>query len=231
MSEIKYMAGKEGIQELWRRIKAEIGKFTAFQKSEPAADGTPDIALADRKTNIIYLVPISGSADPDHYMEWIWSVPESADPEWVCIGDTSTDVPKYVDVPGTVTGTTLTATLTHNRYAKLTVDNTITDIVINLPAEDLPKVGWFKFEFTLPEDTNLESVHVLDASGNDCLVFAPMSWPGLVTYQGEVTDRIAKIIGFSPEVPDTYGNNLCTETGANIVTGDGKVLQYRIVED
>lgn len=229
MSEIKYVAGKEGIQELWRRIKAEIVKFTAFEKKPAAPDGTPDVPLADRKTNIIYLVPISGSADPDHYMEWIWSVPDSADPEWVCIGDTSTDVPKYVDVPGTVTGTTLTATLTHNRYAKLSVDSTITDIEIKLPTEDLPKVGWFKFEFTLPEDTELESVHVLDASGNDCLVFAPMSWPGLVTYQGEVTDRIAKIIGFSPEVPEE--NVLCTEDGTNIVTGDRKKLRYRIVED
>ena len=50
MSEINYVAGKEGIQELWRRVKAEIGKFTAFQKAEPAADGTPDIALSARKT-------------------------------------------------------------------------------------------------------------------------------------------------------------------------------------
>lgn len=229
MSEIKYVTGKEGIQELWRRLKAEIGKFTAFQKAEPAADGTPDIALSARKTNLIYLVPISGSADPDHYMEWIWTVPESADPEWVCIGDTSTDVPKYVDVLGTVTGTTLTATLTHNRYAKLTVDNTITDIVINLPAEDLPKVGWFKFEFTLPEDTSLEHVRVLNATGSECLIFAPMSWPGLVTYQGEVTDNIAKIIGFSPVLPED--NILCTDTGANIVTGNRKKLRYRIVED
>lgn len=165
MADTKVYTGKEGIQELWRRIKAEM----------------------------------------------------------------STDVPKYVDVPGTVTGTTLTATLTHNRYAKLTVDNTITDIVINLPAEDLPKVGWFKFEFTLPEDTVLEHVRVLDATGSECLMFAPMSWPGLVTYQGEVTDKIAKIIGYSPVLPED--NVLCTDTGASIVTGDRKKLRYRIVED
>ena len=228
MADTKIYAGKEGIQELWRRIKSEIGKFTAFQPATPAPDGTPDIALANRKTNIIYLVPVNGSADPDHYMEWIWTEPASAEPAWVCIGDTSIDVPKYVDVVGTVSETTLTVGLTHNRYAKITVGNTITDLVINVPAEVAPKVGWFKFEFTLPQDTVLENVQVVGPNGNDCLVFAPMSWPGLVTYQGEVTDGIAKIIGYSPAVPDTYENNLCTETGANIVTGDGKKLQYRI---
>ena len=231
MADTKVYAGKEGIQELWRRIKSEIGKFTSFERKPAAPDGTPDVPLADRKTNIIYLVPVNGSPDPDHYMEWIWTTPESAEAEWVCIGDTTTDVPKYETVTGTVSGTILTVSLTHNRYTKFTVASTITDIVVNVPADGPDKVGWFKFEFTLPEDTSLEQVSVLDATGSECLMFAPMSWPGLVTYQGEVTDRIAKIIGFSPVVPDTYGNNLCTETGANIVTGDGKVLQYRIVED
>jgi len=196
MSEIKYMAGKEGIQELWRRIKAEIGKFTAFQKAAPAADGTPDIALADRKTNIIYLVPISGSADPDHYMEWIWSVPESADPEWVCIGDTSTDTPKYVDVSGTVSGTTQTVDLTHNRLARISIDSGATELVINVPAEEADRVGWFRFDFTLPEDTVMERVRVLDSTGTETLLFVPMRYPGPVTYKGEVVDSLAKIIGY-----------------------------------
>ncbi|MBR2306066.1 MAG: BspA family leucine-rich repeat surface protein [Fibrobacter sp.] len=196
MSEIKYMAGKEGIQELWRRIKAEIGKFTSFQKAEPAADGTPDIALADRKTNIIYLVPISGSADPDHFMEWIWSVPESADPEWVCIGDTSTDTPKYVDVTGTVSGTTQTVDLTHNRFARISIDSDATELVINVPAEEADRVGWFRFDFTLPEDTVMERVRVLDSTGTETLLFVPMRYPGPVTYKGEVIDSLAKIIGY-----------------------------------
>ena len=95
MPEIKYVAGKEGIQELWRRVKTEIGKFTAFQPADPAPDGTPDIALADRKTNIIYLVPVNNTPAPDHYREWIWTTPESADPGWVCIGDTSIDLSGY----------------------------------------------------------------------------------------------------------------------------------------
>lgn len=230
MADTKIYAGKEGIQELWRRIKAEIGKFTAFQKADPTQDGTPDIALADRKTNIIYLVPVDDSPSPDHYREWIWTEPESAEAEWVCIGDTTTEVPTYETVEGTVEDTTLTVGLTHNRYTKFDVASTITDLIINVPAEG-QKVGWFKFEFTLPEDTELVRVSVLDSAGDECLVFAPMIWPGMVTYQGEVMDKIAKIIGYSPVVPDTYGNNLCTETGANIVTGDGKVIQYRIVED
>ena len=228
MVDTKIYAGKEGIQELWRRIKSEIGKFTAFQKAAAAADGTPDIALADRKTNIIYLVPVNDSPEPDHYMEWIWTTPESAEAEWVCIGDTTTDVPTYVDVTGTVSDTTLAVDLEHNRYARIAVGSTITDLVVNVPA-DPDKVGWFRFEFTLPEDTDLKRVSVLDATGSECLVFAPMSWPGLVTYQGEVTDRIAKIIGYSPVLPEE--NILCTDDGTNIVTGDRKKLRYRIVED
>lgn len=229
MADTKVYAGKEGIQELWRRIKAEIGKFTAFQKAEPAQDGTPDIALADRKTNVIYLVPVSGSQDPDHYMEWIWTEPVGADAAWVCIGDTTTDVPEYETATGTVSGTTLAVDLTINRYTKFTVASTITDIVVNVPADGPDKVGWFRFEFTLPEDTSLEHVSVLDSTGSECLMFAPMSWPGLVTYQGEVTDKIAKIIGYSPVLSEE--NVLCTDTGANIVTGDRKKLRYRIVED
>lgn len=228
MAETKIYAGKEGIQELWRRIKAEIGKFTAFQKADAAPDGTPDIALADRKTNVIYLVPVSGSPDPDHYTEWIWTEPASAEPEWVCIGDTTTDVPKYVDVTGTVSGTTLSVDLEHNRYARITVGSTITDLVVNVPAEESTLVGWFKFEFTLPEDTVLENVQVVDSNGNDCLVFAPMSWPGLVTYQGEVTDKIAKIIGFSPVFEE--GHVLGTDKGATLITGDHKKLRYRLVD-
>lgn len=107
MADTKVYTGKEGIQELWRRIKSEIGKFAAFQKASIAPDGTPDIALVNRKTNIIYLVPVSGSPDPDHYKEWIWTVPEHGDPEWVCIGDTSQDLSVYAlksemsVVPGT----------------------------------------------------------------------------------------------------------------------------------
>ena len=227
MADTKIYAGKEGIQELWRRIKSEIGKFTAFQKATAAPDGTPDIAVADRKTNIIYLVPVNDSPSPDHYMEWIWTEPESADPEWVCIGDT-TNAPTYETVEGTLSGTTLTVDLKDNRYVKFDVDSTVTDLVVNVPADGPSNVGWFKFEFTLPEDTDLVRVSVLDSAGNECLVFAPMSWPGLVTYQGEVTDKIAKIIGYSPVVPEE--NILCTDTGANIVTGDRKKLRYRIVD-
>ena len=228
MADTKVYAGKEGIQELWRRIKSEIGKFTSFEKKPAAPDGTPDVPVADRKTNIIYLVPVNDSPEPDHYMEWIWTTSESVEAEWVCIGDTTTDVPTYVDVTGTVSDTTLTVNLEHNRYARIAVGSTITDLVVNVPA-DPDKVGWFRFEFTLPEDTALEHVSVLDATGSECLMFAPMSWPGLVTYQGEVTDKIAKIIGYSPVLPEE--NVLCTDTGASIVTGDRKKLRYRIVED
>lgn len=96
MADTKVYAGKEGIQKLWRRIKAEIGKFTAFEKKPAAPDGTPDIPVADRKTNIIYLVEEYGSTPPDMCKEWIWTLPEEGEGEWVCIGDTSVDLSKYV---------------------------------------------------------------------------------------------------------------------------------------
>ena len=95
MADTKIYAGKEGIQELWRRIKSEIGKFTAFQKANPAQDGTPDVALADRKTNIIYLVLEPNAVTPDLYKEWIWTLPEEDEGEWICIGDTSVDLSGY----------------------------------------------------------------------------------------------------------------------------------------
>lgn len=260
MPEVKYVAGKEGIQELWRRIKAEIGKFESFQKADPVSesDRRPDVPQADRKTNIIYLVYEPSATTPDMYKEWIWTVPEQGDPAWVCIGDTTTDLSKYVsvlqmstpfseaekatartnigafgavyaDVQGTTSGTTLTVNIEEGKYSRITVGSSITDLVIGVPADGPSTVGWFKFEFTLPSDTELERVSVLDSTGADCLMFAPMRWPGQVTYQGEVTNRIAKIIGYSPVVPE--GPILCTETGTNIVTSDRKKIRYRIVED
>lgn len=92
MADTKVYAGKEGIQELWRRIKAEIGKFTAFERKPAAPDGTPDVHLADRKTNIIYLVEDPTAPSPDHYKEWIWTLSEGSEGEWVRIGDTSMDL-------------------------------------------------------------------------------------------------------------------------------------------
>lgn len=80
--------GKEGAQELYRRIKAEIGKFSAYQKADPeGTDRHP--AVSDPSTKIIYLVEVAGTPDPDHYKEWIWAQPEGQEGNWVCIGDTS----------------------------------------------------------------------------------------------------------------------------------------------
>jgi len=95
MADTKVYAGKYGIQKLWRRIKAEIGKFTAFEKKPAAPDGTPDVPVDDRKTNIIYLVEEDGATPPDMCKEWIWTLPEEGEGEWVCIGDTSVDLSRY----------------------------------------------------------------------------------------------------------------------------------------
>ena len=80
--------GKEGAQELYRRIKDEIGKFTSYKKADPeGADRHPKVA--DPSTKIIYLVEVPGTPEPDHYKEWIWAQPEGEEGNWACIGDTS----------------------------------------------------------------------------------------------------------------------------------------------
>ena len=134
------------------------------------------------------------------------------------------------DVDGTISGTTMSVFVDNSTYTRFAVPVSVETLIITLADRATAgNVSRSMFEFTLPEDTSLEHVSVLDATGSECLMFAPMTWPGLVTYQGEVIDSIAKIIGFSPVVPEE--NVLCTEDGTNIVTGDRKKLRYRIVED
>lgn len=80
--------GKEGAQELYRRIKEVVGKITSFKKAEPeGTDRHPKVA--DPSTKIIYLVEVPDTPNPDHYKEWIWAQPEGEEGNWVCIGDTS----------------------------------------------------------------------------------------------------------------------------------------------
>jgi len=104
MSEQKVFVGKEGAKELFRRLKVEIGKFQSFQTADPAgADNHPDVDSP--KTNIIYLVAVSGTTGSDIYKEWIWSEPEGEEGEWECIGDTSLDLSGYAEkVSGATSG-------------------------------------------------------------------------------------------------------------------------------
>ena len=84
-------------------------------------DGKPDVPLADRSPNYIYLTEIPDTPDPDHYKEWIW---EPGDPEaeppveaaWKCIGTTTPPLDDYIpkvangtegNLPGITSGGTL----------------------------------------------------------------------------------------------------------------------------
>ena len=129
------------------------------------------------------------------------------------------------DATGVVSGTTMTVTVDDSTYTKFTVPATITDLVIKIETPKLTgHVSQSMFEFTLPSETALENVSVIDAQNNDRLMVSPMSWPGTVTYQGTVTNGIATIFGYAPDVHN--GPWLHTSSGQFIGTSTGKKLKY-----
>lgn len=126
----------------------------------------------------------------------------------------------------------MSAYIGNNRYIKFDVPEPVKKLTIKVfRTDDESTVSRTQFEFTKlgPESAELDDVTVLNEDDVECLMMAPMDWPGLVTYQGTVTNDIATIIGYSPIVPE--GPILCTEDGTNIVTSDRQKIRYRIVED
>ena len=126
----------------------------------------------------------------------------------------------------------MSAYIGNNRYIKFDVPEPVKKLTIKVfRTDDESTVSRTKFEFTKlgPESAEIDDVTVLNEGDVECLMMAPMDWPGLVTYQGTVTNDIATIIGYSPIVPE--GPILCTEDGTNIVTSDRQKIRYRIVED
>ena len=126
----------------------------------------------------------------------------------------------------------MSAYIGNNRYIKFDVPEPVKKLTIKVfRTDDESTVSRTQFEFTKlgPESAEIDDVTVLNEDDVECLMMAPMDWPGLVTYQGTVTNDIATIIGYSPIVPE--GPILCTEDGTNIVTSDRQKIRYRIVED
>lgn len=89
MDNAKNYVGKDGAQQLYRRIKALLGRITGYRKVPGTGDyNYPDVATPD--TRIIYLVKIPEIVGEDKYKEWIWEVPSQDEGHWECIGSTST---------------------------------------------------------------------------------------------------------------------------------------------
>lgn len=89
MANAKIYVGKDGAQQLYRRIKELLGRITGYRKVPGTGnDNHPDVATPD--TRIIYLVKIPEIVGEDKYKEWIWEVPSQGEGNWECIGSTST---------------------------------------------------------------------------------------------------------------------------------------------
>ena len=114
MANEKVYVGKDGAQELYRKIKAlipgavtivdevslnsmdavtshavalAIGNLTGFQTaSGTGADNHPNVAEPNTRT--IYLVKIPDIPGEDKYKEWIYVVADNAG-SWECIGSTT----------------------------------------------------------------------------------------------------------------------------------------------
>lgn len=278
MANAKVYTGKVGAQELYKRIKGLIpavdeslnvnshnpisnravtlalAEFGGFQKVPGDENNRPIVEHPSNK--VIYLVEVSGSPEPDHCMEWIWST-ASGTPEWVCIGSTSINVDTELDpesgnplanstvtsevnrldtridelgllltdTEGTVTGTTMTVFVDNSTYTRFAVPVSVETLFITLADRATTgNASRSMFEFTLPENTSLDTVRVLDSQENDCLTVSPMSWPGTVTYQGTVTNGIATILGYSPT--KWNGQVLSTDDGKLLTTSTGKHIRY-----
>lgn len=207
-----------------RAVTLALKNFGGFTK----VDGTgpnhePDVEKPSSK--LIYLVTVNDSPDPDHSIEWIW---DEDNESWECIGTTSIQYGLIItEVEGDISGTTMNVHVDNDTYTKFDVPATIKTLVIEMGnIATTGPVSNAMFEFTLPSNTVLETVVVVDCDGIDKTALAPMSWPGTVTYQGRITNGIANIIGYSPVIYN--GQWLSTNDGQIITTSTGKHIKYAI---
>ena len=76
-----------------REALSHVGGYRVVELDEQT--GEPDVPLADRSPNYIYLTEIPDTPDPDHYKEWIWE-PGDPEGEWKCIGTTTPPLDDYI---------------------------------------------------------------------------------------------------------------------------------------
>lgn len=87
-------------------VKEALRHVGGYKVANRGQDGKPDVPLADRSPNYIYLTEVPNTPEPDHYEEWIWSPgDQSVEAKWVLIGTTTVDLTDYVrKVDGAVEG-------------------------------------------------------------------------------------------------------------------------------
>lgn len=145
-------------------------------------------------------------------------------------GDEATEIENtdhifYEVCSGTIDGTTMTVSAGHDRYCKLDVPSSITDLrIVVADTDDPTTVSKTMFEFTLPTDTKLSDVYVENISGGECPLMGPMYWSGDVTYQGIVTNKIATIFGYSPN--EELGPVISVDDGVPLYAGNGEHIVY-----
>ena len=145
-------------------------------------------------------------------------------------GDEATEIENtdhifYEVCSGTIDGTTMTVSAGHDRYCKLDVPSSITDLrIVVADTDDPTTVSKTMFEFTLPTDTKLSDVYVENTSGGECPLMGPMYWSGDVTYQGIVTNKIATIFGYSPN--EELGPVISVDDGIPLDAGNGDHIVY-----
>ena len=83
-NDTKIYVGEEGAKALYKRLKAQIGKITIYQKvTTTTPQGVPVVEGPNTRT--IYLVKDNSVVGDDKYKEWIWNSVDL----WECIGTTS----------------------------------------------------------------------------------------------------------------------------------------------
>jgi hypothetical protein len=135
--------------------------------------------------------------------------------------------PEYI-----VSGDEMSAYLYNNRYSIFSVPEEVKKLTIKVfGTEDESTVSRTMFEFVKEGDTedDLEKVQVLGDDETECLMNAPMNWPGTVTYHGVVVNNIATILGYTSADSGTVDpSSLITSSGDHLVTENGDYITFEI---
>ena len=135
--------------------------------------------------------------------------------------------PEYI-----VSGDEMSAYLYNNRYSIFSVPEEVKKLTIKVfGTEDESTVSRTMFEFVKEGDAadDLEKVQVLGDDETECLMNAPMNWPGTVTYHGVVVNNIATILGYTSADSGTVDpSSLITSSGDHLVTENGDYITFEI---
>lgn len=135
--------------------------------------------------------------------------------------------PEYI-----VSGDEMSAYLNNNRYSKFNVPEEVKKLTIKVyGTEDETTVSKTMFEFVKEgeESASLDSVSIFGTDDVECLMNAPMNWPGTVTYHGVVLNNIATVLGYTSgtSADHAYGH-LITSSGSALVNEHEQHLTFSI---